>query len=111
MLTSPGLPTISESEVLWAKDVEDAFLEALKLYSINGPKWIYKDGKKLGRNKLISEDIKKKCGKILTGKQISSHIQVYKQRNKVKEANKSLTKIKVDLFLTFYNKTIFFRDL
>ncbi|MEN2495456.1 MAG: hypothetical protein MHMPM18_000086 [Marteilia pararefringens] len=67
---------------LWGEDVENAFLEAITLYPLDGNKRIKKDkaSPSRGRNYLISEHIYERTGKRRTNKQISSHIQVLKQR-------------------------------
>lgn len=74
----------SESDALlgednvWAKDVSDAFKDALAIVPKNGLSKIKIAGKCCGRNELISDYILAKTGKFRLRKQVSSHIQVVK---------------------------------
>lgn len=63
---------------IWAKDVQDAFEEALAIVPKNGLNKIKIGGKSCGRNELISDFILARTGKLRLRKQVSSHIQVIK---------------------------------
>lgn len=70
--------TGDQSETVWSKDVEEAFMEALKRIPRVGRRKITVLGRPCGRNELISDYIYRKTGKRRTRKQVSSHIQVLK---------------------------------
>ncbi|KAK9470412.1 TEA/ATTS domain family-domain-containing protein [Dipodascopsis tothii] len=67
-----------ESSSIWSKDVEDAFMEAIRKIPKVGRRKITVNGRPCGRNELISDFILRKTGKVRTRKQVSSHIQVLK---------------------------------
>lgn len=64
--------------MVWSKEVEEAFMEAIKLIPRVGRRKITVGGKLRGRNELIADYIYKKTKKRRTRKQVSSHIQVLK---------------------------------
>jgi hypothetical protein len=70
--------TGDQSGTVWSKDVEEAFMEALKRIPRVGRRKITVFGRPCGRNELISDYIYRKTGKRRTRKQVSSHIQVLK---------------------------------
>lgn len=70
--------TGDQSGTVWSKDVEEAFMEALKRIPRVGRRKITVFGRACGRNELISDYIYRKTGKRRTRKQVSSHIQVLK---------------------------------
>uniref|UniRef100_A0A060TA66 ARAD1D16764p n=1 Tax=Blastobotrys adeninivorans TaxID=409370 RepID=A0A060TA66_BLAAD len=67
-----------EAGSVWSKDVEEAFMEALRKIPRVGRRKITIQGRPCGRNEIISDYIFKKTGKVRTRKQVSSHIQVLK---------------------------------
>uniref|UniRef100_A0A914CM47 TEA domain-containing protein n=1 Tax=Acrobeloides nanus TaxID=290746 RepID=A0A914CM47_9BILA len=69
---------IEEVEVVWPPELENALIEAMLLYPHRTIK--HADGKCYGRHKMISQYIGNKYGKFRSSRQISSHIQVLKQR-------------------------------
>lgn len=85
-----------EIEEIWSPDLEEALEEALVIFPNPKGRHMLANGKfygkqrrekghflltcLLGRNKMISYYIFKKCGKMRSNKQISSHLQVLKGR-------------------------------
>lgn len=63
----------------WSPQVENCFLNALRVIMKNGTSKIKLMDKNYGRNELISLYIKNRLGEFRTRKQISSHIQVWKK--------------------------------
>ncbi|ODQ63536.1 hypothetical protein NADFUDRAFT_67562 [Nadsonia fulvescens var. elongata DSM 6958] len=84
------------ADVVWCSDVEDAFMEAIRMIPLVGRRKVCVNDKPCGRNELIAQYIFKKTGKMRTRKQVSSHIQVLK--NLLKEDEEFL-KLIVDEFL------------
>ena len=70
------------AEKLWEPEVEQHLQDAIGLFPECGRKKFqsFEQGRKLGRNEMISEYIKSKTGKVRTHKQVSSRIQAYKSR-------------------------------
>uniref|UniRef100_A0A914CLE1 TEA domain-containing protein n=1 Tax=Acrobeloides nanus TaxID=290746 RepID=A0A914CLE1_9BILA len=81
----PRLPTIKEvkekEDDIWSTEVEEAFQEALTMFPTKR-RIRLSDGKCYGRNYLISQHIRKKCGKLRTAYQIASHLQVLDGKRK-----------------------------
>ncbi|RKP37482.1 TEA/ATTS domain family-domain-containing protein [Dimargaris cristalligena] len=73
-----------EMEEKWPDDVEDAFLEAVEYLKTVGRRKFSINGKLCGRNELISRYVYKKTRKYRSRKQVSSHIQVWKNSKKTK---------------------------
>ena len=69
-------------ERVWEPEVEQHLQDAIDLFPECGRKkfQLFEDGRKLGRNEMISEYIKSKTGKVRTHKQVSSRIQAYRSR-------------------------------
>ncbi|KAK9458773.1 TEA/ATTS domain family-domain-containing protein [Lipomyces oligophaga] len=68
----------NDGSSIWSKDVEDAFMEAIRKIPKVGRRKITVNGRSCGRNELISDFIYRKTGRLRTRKQVSSHIQVLK---------------------------------
>ncbi|CCE61459.1 hypothetical protein TPHA_0A03830 [Tetrapisispora phaffii CBS 4417] len=68
----------------WTSNIENAFVDSLRIIMKNGTYKIKIFDKNYGRNELISMYIKHKTGEVRTKKQISSHIQVLKKAFKSK---------------------------
>lgn len=77
--------------MVWSKEVEEAFMEAIKLIPRVGRRKITVGGKLRGRNELIADYIYKKTKKRRTRKQVSSHIQVLK--HVLKDDDKFMTMV------------------
>ncbi|KAJ1929546.1 hypothetical protein IWQ60_001091 [Tieghemiomyces parasiticus] len=75
-------PCLDEMEEKWPEDVEDAFLEAVEYLKSVGRRKFSINGKLCGRNELISRYVFKKTRKYRSRKQVSSHIQVWKNSKK-----------------------------
>lgn len=80
--------------MVWSRDVEEAFMEGLKLIPRVGRRKITVGGKLRGRNELIADYIFKKTSKRRTRKQVSSHIQVLKH---ILKEDDSFMQLVVDL--------------
>ncbi|KAK9468009.1 TEA/ATTS domain family-domain-containing protein [Lipomyces arxii] len=67
-----------DGNTVWSTEVEDAFMQAIRMIPKVGRRKITVHGRACGRNELISDFIFRKTGKQRTRKQVSSHIQVLK---------------------------------
>uniref|UniRef100_A0A914E689 TEA domain-containing protein n=1 Tax=Acrobeloides nanus TaxID=290746 RepID=A0A914E689_9BILA len=89
------------AEEIWSKDVEEAFIEAIQIYGQDGSTSVpLSDGKRIGKNKLISDYILEKTNKYRSPRQISSHIQVYKIRQRSRPSSRIMSP------MTDYSKII-----
>lgn len=77
-------PSVTSQQVstVWPDHVEAAFIEGLNIYPVEryGGRRGRHEGGKVSRNELISAHIFETTGEIRTKKQISSHIQLLKNR-------------------------------
>ncbi|KAJ1968375.1 hypothetical protein IWQ62_001288 [Dispira parvispora] len=76
------LPLVEDMDEKWPEDVEEAFLEAVEYLKSVGRRKFSINGKLCGRNELISRYVFKKTQKYRSRKQVSSHIQVWKNSKK-----------------------------
>ncbi|KAF2812848.1 uncharacterized protein BDZ99DRAFT_568162 [Mytilinidion resinicola] len=76
-------PTKDTRELVkWPEHMEYAFFRGLVKYEPMGRRKLLLDGKPRGRNELVADSIEKDTGEARTRKQVSSHIQVLKDKLK-----------------------------